>query len=192
MKANSLDANGKYEFKIRLKFVLKNDELKRRVNDLRDATDTLTKLRHLSTSLIHHPNHSEQRTVAKYSVFLQRIQRHADVLYFAISQRLVSGCHQEHETKFFIEDRAAAWQKQQEPVNFRLILGSPAALSGCSLLSQELQVAVLDDELTECGPSVRLCEIDALTKGIDRQHHERGGSPELRSTCPGQPSIMSP
>ena len=148
MKANLLGANGRYEFRSRIRFVLKDDELKQRVKDLRDATDTLTKLRHLSTSLAHHKTRSEQNTVARYAVFLQRVQRHAEVLYSAISQRLVSGCHQEHETRFYLEHRAAVMQEQRDSVNFNFNLGSPAPLS---LLSRELQVAVLEDEVDKCG-----------------------------------------
>ena len=39
-------------------------------------------------------------------------------------------------------------QKQQDSVNFMFNLGSPATLS---LLSRELQVAVLENEVEKCG-----------------------------------------
>ncbi|KAF6220317.1 hypothetical protein HO133_003449 [Letharia lupina] len=149
LKANSLSANGKYEFRSRIKFVLKDDELKQRVNDLRETTDTLTKLRHLGTSLNHHEILSEQRIVGKFAVFLQRVQRHADVLYSAMSQRLISGCHHEHETRLYLENRSDAWHKRRVSIHFDLILGSPAVLAGSNMLSQELQVAVLDNEIYE-------------------------------------------
>lgn len=149
LKANSLSANGKYEFRSRIKFVLKDDELKQRVNDLRETTDTLTKLRHLGTSLNHHEILSEQRIVGKFAVFLQRVQRHADVLYSAMSQRLISGCHHEHETRLYLENRSDAWHKRRVSIHFDLILGSPAVLAGSNMLSQKLQVAVLDNEIYE-------------------------------------------
>ncbi len=139
-------ANGKYEFRSRIKFVLKDDELKQRIDDLRVATDTLTKLRRLSKSLIYYKAHSEQRTVAKYAVFLQRVQRYAEILHLAISRRLVSGCHHEHETRFYLENRSGVFQKQRESVEFRLVLGSTPVLAGGNLLPQEVQVAVLDDD----------------------------------------------
>ncbi len=156
LKTNMKSANGKYEFRSRIKFILKDDELKQRIDDLRVATDTLTKLRDLSKSLIHYKTHSEQRTVAKYADFLQRVQRYADVLHLAISRRLVSGCHHEHETVFYLENRSGALQKQQESVNFRLILGSTPVLAGGNLLPQELQVTVLDDDTSEYDLWVRL------------------------------------
>ena len=131
---------------------MKNDELKQRIEDLKDATDTLTKLRHLSKSLTCSNVQSEQRTVATYATFLQRVQEYAGLLHSEISHRLISGCHQEHEIRLYLENRVSILQKQRGSVNFRLILTAPSASTGGSQMSPELQVAVLDDDNNECDP----------------------------------------
>ena len=149
LKVNQADPHGKYEFRSRIKFVMKNDELNQKISELKDATDSLTKLRELSTLLTQHNPHSEQKTAAKYAIFLQRVRQYASVLHLAISQRLVSGCHHEHESRLYLEHRAAVLQKERISVDFRLILGSPSVPTSGDRLPTEIQVAALDDDISE-------------------------------------------
>ena len=111
----------KYEFKKRIKFSLKKDELDRRITEIVESTNSLKRLRETSASL-HDNSISSSRTIAKFALFLQRIHRYANSLYGAIAQKLASGCHHEHGTRFYLEGQSAILQKKPLPINFNLAI----------------------------------------------------------------------
>lgn len=147
---------GKYEFKKRIKFSLNKDELDRRIKELIEATNTLTRLREISTLLNENGVQSSSRSTAKFAVFLQRIQRHANSLYGAMAQRLASGCHYEHRTNFYLEGRSAVLQKKPLPINFKLAVDAPEARTLEGDLRHEICIGVLDDQIAEFDFSMLL------------------------------------
>lgn len=119
--------SGKYEFKKRIKFSLNKDELDRQIKELIEATNALTRLREISALLHENGIQSFSRNTAKFAVFLQRIQRHANSLYGAMEQRLASGCHYEHVTKLYLEGWSAVLQKKPLPIQFKIAVEAPEA-----------------------------------------------------------------
>ena len=136
---------GKYEFKKRIKFSLKKDELERRISELIEATNTLRRLREISTQLHDTSIPSSSRSIAKFATFLQRIQSHANSLYGAIAQRLASGCHHEHGTKFYLNGQSAVLQTGALPIHFNLMIEAPEVRTVQGNLRHELCVEVLED-----------------------------------------------
>ena len=115
------------------------------------ATNTLRRLREISASLHNNGIQSSSRTVARFATFLQRVQKHANSLYGAISQRLVSGCHYEHGTEFYLEGRLAIFQKRPLPIKFKLATEVPEARTIERNLRHEICVEVLEDHTAKYG-----------------------------------------
>ena len=109
---------GKYEFKKRIKFSLKKDELDRRIAEIIEATSSLKRLRKTSASLYDN-GMSSSRTIARFAFFLQRVHQHTNSLYVAIVRKLASGCHHEHGTRFYLEGQSAILQKKPLPIHFK-------------------------------------------------------------------------
>lgn len=148
LRANE-SKEGKYEFKKRIKFSLGKEELQKRISEFIEATNTLRRLREISASLHDNSVQSSSRTVAKFAVFLQRIQRHANSLYGAIAPRLASGCHYEHGTKLYLEGHSAVLQKKSLPIHFKLAMEAPEARTVDGNLRHEICIDVLEDNMTE-------------------------------------------
>ncbi len=147
---------GKYGFKKRVKLSLNKDELQRRIDELDQATNTLGRLRQTSASLYDSGIQSSSRTIIKFENYLQRIQQHANSLYGAIAQRLISECHDEHGTKFYLEGRCAVLQKKALPINFKLAIevAEPPTVEGN--LRHEIRIEVLEDHAAEYDLSMFL------------------------------------
>lgn len=148
-----LEANkskeGKYEFKKRIKFSLKKDELDRRITEIIESTNSLKRLRETSASLYDSSIQSSSPTIAKFAFFLQRIQRHANSLYIALAQKLASGCHQEHGTRFYLEGQSAILQKEPLPISFKLGIEGVEAPVVEGNLRHEVCIEVLEDHAAE-------------------------------------------
>ena len=155
LRANE-SKEGKYEFKKRIKFSLKKDELQRRIGELINATNTLRRLRETTVSLHDNGIQSSSRTIAKFATFLQLIQRHADSLYGAIAQRLASGCHYEHGTKFYLEGQSAVLQKKLLPIDFKLAIEAPQARAVEGNIRHEICIEVLEDRTAKYDLSMPL------------------------------------
>lgn len=153
LRANE-SKDGKYEFKKRIKFSLKKDELQKRISELIEATNNLRRLREISASLHDNSIQSSSRTIAKFAIFLQRIQRHANSLYRAIAPMLASGCHYEHGTKLYLEAQSAVLQKKPMRIHFNLAMDAPEARTMEGNLRHEIRIDVLEDKMTEYELSV--------------------------------------
>lgn len=147
---------GKFEFKNRIKFSLSKDELDRQIKELIEATNTLTRVREISALLHENGIQSTSRSTAKFAIFLQQIQRHANSLYGAMAQRLSSGCHDEHRTKLYLEGWSAVLQKKPLPIRFELAVEAPEALTLEGDLRHEICIDVLDDQIAESDFSMLL------------------------------------
>ncbi|KAL9073987.1 MAG: hypothetical protein Q9161_002609 [Pseudevernia consocians] len=145
---------GKYEFKKRIKFSLKKDELERRINKLIEATNSLRQLREISALLHDNGIQSSPRTIAKFAMFLQRVQQHANSLYGAIAQRLASGCHCEHGAKFYLEGQSAVLLKKPPPINFGLAFEAPKPSTVEGDQRHEIRIEVLEDHMAGCDISM--------------------------------------
>ena len=141
--------DGKYEFKKRIKFSLKKDDLDRRISEIIASTNSLKRLRETNASLHDTGTPSSSRTIAKFASFLQRIQRHANLLYVAIAQKLVSGCHHEHRTRFYLEGQSAILQKEPFAINFKLAIEAVEARMVAGNLRHEVCIEVLEDHAAE-------------------------------------------
>ena len=148
LKANERK-EGNYEFKKCIKFSLKKDELDRRITEIIASTNSLKRLRETSASLHDTGIPSSSRTIAKFASFLQRIQRHAYSLYGAIAQRLASGCHHEHGTRFYLEGQSAILQKEPLAINFKLAIEATEAPLMAGNLRHELCIELLEDHAAE-------------------------------------------
>ena len=148
LRANE-SKEGKYEFRKRIKFSLKKDELDRRITEIIESTNSLKRLRETSASLHDNGIQSSSRTIAKFAYFLQRIQGHANSLYVALAQKLASGCHHQHGTRFYLEGQSAILQKKPLPINFKLAIEAVEARIGKGNLRHEVCVEVLEDYATE-------------------------------------------
>ena len=148
LKANERK-EGKYEFKKRIKFSLKKDELDRRITEIIASTDSLKRLRETNASLHNTGSHSSSRNIAKFASFLQRIQRHASTLYVAIAQKLASGCHHEHGTRFYLDGQSAILQKRPLAINFKLAIEAVEARMVAGNLRHEVCIEVLEDDAAE-------------------------------------------
>lgn len=147
---------GRYQFRKRIKFSLKKDELERRINGLIESTNTLRRLRETSASLYDNSTQSSSRTIAKFAIFLQGIQGHARTLYGAMASRLAVGCHREHGTKLYLDGQSSVLQKRSLPINFQLAIeaAEPGTMEGS--LSYEILIEVLEDNATVYRLSLRL------------------------------------
>ena len=140
---------GRYEFRRRIKFSLRKDELERRISELIRSTDSLRRLRETSASLHDNSTQSSSRTITKFALFLQGIQRHAQSLYGAIAQRRAWGCHHEHGAKFYLEGRSAILLKRALPFNFKLAIEALEAGVTEGNLHSEIRIDVLENDHTE-------------------------------------------
>ena len=140
---------GKYEFRKRIKFSLRKDELERRISELIRSTDSLRRLRETSALLYDTSTQSSSRTITKFATFLQVIQRHAQSLYGAIAQRLAWGCHHEHGAKFYLEGRSAMLLKKALPIDFKLAIEALEAGVAEGNLRYEIRIDVLENDPTE-------------------------------------------
>lgn len=148
MKANE-SRGGRYEFKRRIKFSLRKDELEQRITELIKSTDSLRRLRETSASLYDNSTQSSSRTITKFATFLQRIQRHAESLYGAIAQRLAWECHHEHWANFYLEGRSAILLKGALPLNFKLAIQALEAGVTEGNLRHEIGIDVLENDPTK-------------------------------------------
>ena len=139
---------GRYEFKKRIKFSLRKDELERRISELIRSTDSLRRLRETSASLYDNSTHSSSRTITKFANFLQGIQRHAQSLYGAIAQRLAWGCHHDHGAKFYLDGRSAIFLKRALPLGFKLAIEALEAGVTEANLRHEIGIEVLENDPT--------------------------------------------
>ncbi len=155
LRANERKA-GRYEFQNRIKFSLKKDELERRIKELIEATNSLRRIREQSASLHDDGRQSHSRTIAKFAIFLQRIQRQANSLYGAIAQSLPPECHYEHGAKFYLEGQSGILQKKPLPINFRLDIEAPEARTVEGGQRHEISIGVLEDHMAECDVSMLL------------------------------------
>ena len=148
MRANE-SKGGRYEFRKRIRFSIRKDELERRISELIRSTDSLRRLRETSASLYDSSTHSSSRTITKFAVFLQGIQKHAQSLYGAIAQRLAWGCHHEHGAKFYLEGRSAMLLKRVLPLNFRWAIEALEAGVTDKSLRYEICIDVLENDPAE-------------------------------------------
>ena len=153
MRANE-SKGGRYEFRRRIKFILRKDELERQISELIKSTDSLRRLREMSSSLYDNSTQSSSRTTAKFANFLEGIQRHAQSLYGAMAQRLAWGCHHEHEAKFYLEGQSAIFLKKALPLNFRLAIEALEAGVTEGNLRHEIRIDVLENDPTEYDSAV--------------------------------------
>ena len=155
LRANK-SKEGKYQFRKRIKFSLRKDELERRINELMESTNSLRRLRETSASLYDNSTQSSSRTIAKFAIFLQGIQRHARSLYGAMAQMLAVGCHHEHGTKLYLEGQSAVLQKRSLPVNFKLAIEAAEAGTIEGKWSYEILIEVVEDNTMVYSLSLRL------------------------------------
>ena len=146
--------SGRYEFRRRIKFGLRKDELEQRIIELIRSTDSLRRLRETSASLYDNSTQSSSKTITKFAIFLQRIQRHAQSLYGAIAQRLAWECHHEHWANFYLEGRSAILLKRAMPLNFKLAIEALEAGVTEGNLRHEVGIDVLDNDPTEYDSAV--------------------------------------
>ena len=148
VRANE-SVGGRYEFKKRIKFSLRKDELERQISELISSTDSLRRLRETSALLCDNSTQSSSRSITKFATCLQRIQRHAQSLYGAIAQRLARGCHHEHGAKFYLEGRSAILLKRALPLGFKLAFEALEAGVTEGNLHHEIGIDVLENDPTE-------------------------------------------
>ena len=148
LKANECK-DGKYQFRKRIKFSLKKDDLERRIRALIESTDSLRRLREISASLYDNSSQSSSRTFTKIAISLQGIQRHAESLYGAIAQKLACGCHHEHGTNFYLEGQSPILTKKSLPIDFKLAIEAPEVGMTEGNLRHEIRIEVLEDDPNE-------------------------------------------
>lgn len=142
---------GKYQYKKRIRFSLKKDELEQQIRKLIETTNTMRKLRDLTATLNDSSSHSLSRTIAKFATFLQGIRGHAKLLYEAIAQRLACGSHHEHGTKFHLGGQAAVLRTNLKPLSFKLAIEAQEAGTREGSVQYEVGVEVLEVNATEYG-----------------------------------------
>ena len=148
LRANE-SKGGRYQFRKRIKFSLRKDELERRIIELTESTNSLRRLRETSASLYDNATQSSSRTITKLAGSLQGIQRHAESLYGAIAQKLSCGCHHEHGTKFYLESRSAVLQKGSLPIDFNLTIEAPETGMPERKPRYEICIEVLENDPAE-------------------------------------------
>ena len=147
---------GKYQFKERIKFSLRKDKLERQIRELIEATNTLRRLRKVSTSWYDNSTQSSSRTITMFANFLQRIQQHANSLHGAIAPRLACGCHHEHGTILYLEGQSAVLEKRYLTINFKLAVEALEAGTMEGVRRYETSIEVLENETNEYDLSMLL------------------------------------
>jgi len=128
----------------RIKFSLQKDELDQRISELDYSTKMLGRLR-LSGVLMHEDSiQSSSRTIAKLAAFLQKIQGHAASLHSAISASWAVGCHTEHWTNLYLENRSAPLMREKPRVTFMLDVGVITQSRNSSILWHKAQIDLLE------------------------------------------------
>lgn len=136
--------DGKLDLRRRIKFSIQKDELDQRISELDNSTKMLSRLR-LSGALMHEENvQSSSRTITKLAAFLHKIQGHAASLHSAISSSWALGCHPEHRTNLYLENRSATLTREKPQVTFKLDVGFIRQSTDSSILWHKAQIDLLE------------------------------------------------
>lgn len=115
-----------------------------RISELDNSTKMLRRLR-LSGALLHEENvQSSSRTIAKLTAFLHKIQGHAASLHSAISASWAVGCHTEHRTNLYLENRSAPLMREKPRVTFKLDVGFITQPTDSKILWYKAQIDLLE------------------------------------------------
>ena len=101
---------------------------------------------------MHDETTNSSRTTAKLAGFLQNVRKHANSLYSAISSGWAAGCHAEHRTRLYLENRSAPLQKERSNVTFKLDLAVMSQPPPSEIRWQQTQVNLFEEaEPQDCG-----------------------------------------
>ncbi|PKY00855.1 hypothetical protein P168DRAFT_299736 [Aspergillus campestris IBT 28561] len=138
-----------HEITKKIKFSLEKQDLENRINDLKDATQTLCRVRDSSVLRTEVTVQSTSRTVAKFTSTMNAVREYAHCLYSAISLGYGVGCHQEHKARLFLESRARLMEKKTQrslkrsPVDFNVALEP----SDNPVLCYKTDIKVMEEEV---------------------------------------------
>jgi hypothetical protein len=142
--------NGKFEFRKRIRFSLKKEDLDRRIKELDNSTERLRRVRDTSVLRQEVTFQSTSRTTAKFTTALHSVRGHATCLYSAISLGYVAGCHPEHEIRLYLEGRSGQMQNirsrsfKKPKVTFTLAFTPAPEPSTC-----KAEIKVLENETSD-------------------------------------------
>ena len=120
----------------------------------------------------------------KMATFLSLVQRNADRLYVAVARSWTAGCHEEHNTKLYLDPRSTHFQgtgsrfKPRQPLFFNISLSTDAQIVAALDAYHTIVVEVLDDD-------------DAADSKTSPSHGISSNLPKTAGALPSKPMIVS-